>query len=640
MATILLSAAGAAIGGSVGGSVLGLSMAAVGRFAGGVIGRSIDQRLLGSGSDVVESGRANRLRLTGSGEGDAIAQVYGRMRVAGQVIWATEFREDVTVSGGGGKGGPSRPKTRQYSYSISLALALCEGEITHVGRVWADGNEIARASLSMRVYTGTADQLPDPKIEAVEGAGTVPAYRGTAYVVIEDLELGEFGNRVPQFTFEVMRPSQPGQDGAALDPVHAVRAVAMLPGSGEYTLATTPVTMNFGPGSTGLANVNTPSGHADFATALESLRGELPQCGATSLVVSWFGDDLRAGQCRLRPKVEQAQYDASNMPWQVAGLTRHTAQLVPHDDDGAPVYGGTPADAAVIESILALQQSGQDVMFYPFILMDQLAGNQLADPYSDADSQPPLPWRGHITLSEAPGRDGSPDGTAAAEAEIAAFFGTASASDFAVQPITQTPSNAPSNGALDLLSYGGPVKLSPVIYSGPDEWSYRRFILHNAALCAAVGGVESFCIGSEMRGLTQLRGPGDSFPTVNALIELAAEVRSLLGPDVKIGYAADWSEYFGYQPQDGSGDRFFHLDQLWADANIDFVGIDNYMPLSDWRDGQDHLDADWGDIHDLGYLQSNIEGGEGYDWYYHSPEARAAQIRTPITDEEHGEPWI
>ncbi|MDX1785123.1 MAG: host specificity protein, partial [Roseovarius sp.] len=140
MATILLSAAGAAIGGSVGGSVLGLSMAAVGRFAGGVIGRSIDQRLLGSGSDVVESGRANRLRLTGSGEGDAIAQVYGRMRVAGQVIWATEFREDVTVSGGGGKGGPSRPKTRQYSYSISLALALCEGEITHVGRVWADGN--------------------------------------------------------------------------------------------------------------------------------------------------------------------------------------------------------------------------------------------------------------------------------------------------------------------------------------------------------------------------------------------------------------------------------------------------------------------------------------------------------------------
>jgi hypothetical protein len=117
-------------------------------------------------------------------------------------------------------------------------------------------------------------------------------------------------------------------------------------------------------------------------------------------------------------------------------------------------------------------------------------------------------------------------------------------------------------------------------------------------------------------------------------------VRALLGPEVKIGYAADWSEYFGYQPEDGSGDRFFHLDPLWADANIDFIGIDNYMPLSDWRDDAEHADAGWGAIHDLGYLQANIEGGEGYDWYYHSPEARAAQIRTPITDAAHGEPWI
>src|SRR6056297_3840875 len=104
MATILLSAAGAAIGGAVGGSVLGLSSVAIGRFAGGVIGRSIDQRLLGQGSEVVETGRANRLRLTGAGEGDAVAQVYGRMRIAGQIIWATEFRQDVTVTGGGGKG--------------------------------------------------------------------------------------------------------------------------------------------------------------------------------------------------------------------------------------------------------------------------------------------------------------------------------------------------------------------------------------------------------------------------------------------------------------------------------------------------------------------------------------------------------
>jgi hypothetical protein len=147
-------------------------------------------------------------------------------------------------------------------------------------------------------------------------------------------------------------------------------------------------------------------------------------------------------------------------------------------------------------------------------------------------------------------------------------------------------------------------------------------------------------IGSEMRGLTQIRGSGNSFPAVTRFIALAAEVQTLVGLQTKISYASDWSEYFGYQPQDGSGDRYFHLDPLWADYNIDFIGIDNYMPLSDWRDGVDHLDATFGSIYDLDYLRLNIEGGEGYDWYYHSVDAQAAQIRTAITDGSGSEPWI
>ena len=44
-----------------------------------------------------------------------------------------------------------------------------------------------------------------------------------------------------------------------------------------------------------------------------------------------------------------------------------------------------------------------------------------------------------------------------------------------------------------------------MIYSGPDEWSFRRFILHYAHLCKAAGGVDAFLIGSELRGLTTLR---------------------------------------------------------------------------------------------------------------------------------------
>ncbi|MCT7397427.1 hypothetical protein N2Q23_24915, partial [Escherichia coli] len=74
-----------------------------------------------------------------------------------------------------------------------------------IGRVWADGKPLATAGIAMRLYRGTEDQTPDPLIEAVEGEGQAPAYRGTAYGVFEDLPLGPFGNRPPQLSFEVFR---------------------------------------------------------------------------------------------------------------------------------------------------------------------------------------------------------------------------------------------------------------------------------------------------------------------------------------------------------------------------------------------------------------------------------------------------
>lgn len=614
MATILLSAAGAAIGGAVGGTVAGLSSIVIGRAVGATIGRVIDERLLGNGSDPVETGKVDRFRFSNAGDGDPIAQVFGRMRVGGQVIWASQFQETSTRSGGG-KGAPSAPETISYSYTVSLAVALCEGKVASVRRVWADGEEMGVTELNMRFYQGDPDQLPDPLIEAIEGAGETPAFRGTAYVVFEDLPLEQFGNRVPQFSFEVVRQEQSGSTTFDQDLAQIVRGVALVPGTGEYALATTPVYYTSGPGSQWPANLNSPSGISDFETSLGSLREELPNCDAASLVVCWFGDDLRCGECTLRPKVELQEYESSNMPWSVSGLTRQTAQAI-GQLEGRPIYGGTPADDAVVEAIRHMNDQGQRVLFYPFILMDQQVGNTLTDPYSGAPEQPALPWRGRITLSQAPGVAGGPDGTALADEEVARFFGTAKAGDFVI-----------ADGS--------------VSYTGPDEWSMSRFILHYAALCAAAGGVSAFCIGSEMRGLTQIRG-ASGFPAVDALRALAQDVRLILGPDTKLSYAADWSEYFGYQPQDGSGDRYFHLDPLWADDAIDFIGIDNYMPLSDWRDGTAHLDAQagWSSIYDLDYLQSNIEGGEGFDWYYHSSEAEAAQIRTPIEDAAFDEPWV
>ena len=255
-------------------------------------------------------------------------------------------------------------------------------------------------------------------------------------------------------------------------------------------------------------------------------------------------------------------------------------------------------------------------MLYPFVMMDIPPGSGLPDPYGGTE-QPPYPWRGRITCDPAPGRPGSPDKTTAVNIQLDAFIGTAQPSDFSLSGDT-------------------------VLYTGPNEWSYRRFILHYAYLAKAAGGLEAFLIGSELRGLTWLRDAPGGYPFVRALKRLAADVKSILGPSVKVSYAADWSEWFGHHPQDGSGDVYFHLDPLWSDASIDFIGIDNYMPLSDWRAGMEHEDARVGarSIHDQDYLQGNVAGGEGYDWFYASAADRDAQARTPITDGAHGKPWV
>ncbi|SNX69043.1 putative tail protein [Cereibacter ovatus] len=612
MATLLLAAAGSAIGASFGGTLLGLSGGVIGRAIGATIGQVIDQRLMGPGSQTVQTGRIERFRLMGAGEGAAVPQLWGRNRVAGQVIWASRFLESQSESSSGGKGGGGAKTTVvSYSYSVSVAFALCEGEILRVGRIWADGTEISRRKLNMRVYRGTEDQLPDPKIEAVEGTGQAPAYRGIAYVVFEDLELEGFGNRVPQFSFEVLRSAQGTLAVRITSLQDVVKGVALVPGCGEYALATSRLAYRYGPGESGSANEHAPSGQSDLVTSLSQLTGELPACRSVSLVVSWFGNDLRCGSCEIRPKVEQVKFDAARMPWRVSGVARVAAQPIARVD-GRPVYGGTPADAAVVEAIRALRERDQSVMFYPFILMEQLAGNGRPDPWSGAADQPVLPWRGRITVSVAPGVAGSPDRSEAAAAEVEAFFGAAEPSDFSIDG--------------DQLRY-----------DGPEDWRFRRFILHQAWLCRLAGGVEAFCIGSELRGLTQIRGAGDSYPAVAALKRLAADVRAILGAGTKIGYAADWSEWFGHHV---GGDVRFHLDPLWSDPNIDFVGIDNYMPLSDWRDGEAHADAGWGSIHNLDYLKANIAGGEGFDWYYASPEDAEAQRRRPIEDGAHGEPWI
>ncbi len=613
MATLLLQTAGAALGNAVGGPV----GAVVGRAAGAVAGAYIDSALLGRAGGRatrhVEGPRLGDMPTLASTEGAPIPRVYGRARIGGQLIWATRLEEVVSTEvtrtrASGGKGSPKPPATTTvtttYSYYANIAVGLCEGPIACVRRVWADGQELDLTTVAMRVHTGTEGQVADPLILAKEGAA--PAYRGLAYVVFERLPVGPFGNRIPQLSFEVLRPVA----GLA----EAVKGVCLIPGSTEFGYDTIHVARVLGEGSYASENRHQLTRATDVVASLDALQALCPNLRRVAVVASWFGTDLRAGECRVEPRVDIAGKVTDGATWSVAGLGRENASPVSLSG-GRAAYGGTPDDAGLVRLIGELKARGLKVALYPFILMDVPAGNALPDPWTGGTGQPAYPWRGRITCFPAPGRDGSPDGTALAGAQVSAFFGTALPGHF----------SATGNG---------------VVYSGPDEWTLRRQVLHYAALAVVANGVDAIVIGSELVGLTRVRSAPGVYPAVAALMALAADVKLIAGAATAVTYAADWTEY-GAHVRDGGVEVRFPLDPLWASAAVDAVGIDFYPPVSDWRDGLAHTDAEAArSAYDPAYLSAGLRSGEAFDWYYASDADRAAQVRTPITDEAYGKPWI
>ena len=203
--TLIGQAAGAALGGPFGAAV------------GSAIGNAAGWWLFPE--EIVSQGpRLSELSVQSSTLGLTIPVVYGSWRLAGNIIWSTDLIETRTERDAGGKGGPTQTAV-EYSYRASFAVGLCEGPISGVLRIWADSRLVydvsetadaeaitgsIRVGESMTVYVGSNTQLPDPTIETVLGVGNVPAYRGLAYVVFRDLELAEFGNRIPNLTFEVV----------------------------------------------------------------------------------------------------------------------------------------------------------------------------------------------------------------------------------------------------------------------------------------------------------------------------------------------------------------------------------------------------------------------------------------------------
>jgi Putative phage tail protein len=197
MATLVLTAVGSVIGGPIGGAI------------GAAVGQQIDNVIFAPKAR--EGPRLKELAVQTSSYGTQIPSIFGAMRVAGTVIWATDLIERRAKSGGG-KG---RPATINYSYSVSMAVSLSSNPIARIGRIWADGNLLRgsaddlKIDAQLRLYTGYYDQPLDPLLASAEAQGQCPAHRGIAYAVFEDLQLADYGNRIPSLTFEVFERDDP-----------------------------------------------------------------------------------------------------------------------------------------------------------------------------------------------------------------------------------------------------------------------------------------------------------------------------------------------------------------------------------------------------------------------------------------------
>ena len=213
MATMVLTTLGKAVAGPVGAAL------------GGLAGRAIDGAVFGTRAR--QGPRLTELQVQLSSYGTQIPKLFGRMRVAGTVIWATDLREAATTTGGKSTG-----KTTRYSYSASFAVALSGRPIRGIRRIWAEGKLLRGAAgdwktrTAFRWYPGDEAQMPDPLIASIVGAGNAPAYRGIAYAVFEDLALADFGNRIPSLSFEVEADAGPVAAGTIVEALGAGAIVA------------------------------------------------------------------------------------------------------------------------------------------------------------------------------------------------------------------------------------------------------------------------------------------------------------------------------------------------------------------------------------------------------------------------------
>jgi len=176
--------------------------------------------------------RVTEFRGINSKYGIAIADGHGTVRQSGNLIWASKVVEkevehtECTKSGGifGFGGSKACTKTINYKYFQSFAIAFGRGPASAYLRIFADGTTIADyrgtnvgaatgllfknaddvgGTAGITFYYGDGTNTQNATIAATEGLSNTPTYKDITYAVFNDIELEQFGNRIPVITAEL-----------------------------------------------------------------------------------------------------------------------------------------------------------------------------------------------------------------------------------------------------------------------------------------------------------------------------------------------------------------------------------------------------------------------------------------------------
>lgn len=382
----IFSSLGASLGSYFGGGIL----STIGKYAGNRLGSYLQKKWFQKKEYYTKfTNIKDSFTIAKAQYGQPIPLTFGNMRVPGQIIWADEIGEkrnsnlaskyfknrNITVT----------RETIELEYNASFAMAICAGIITDINRVWFLDELIDLSQYKFRLYKGDEEQMPDPLIMQKQGDEHCPAYRGLAYIVFENLPLADFDNVIPNFEFEVTRKPNIKKRECVED---LVKSMVMIPGSGEYVYDTImqnkKLKIDIHNSAQESINSHNHQNIPDSLRSLDQMQAVCENVEWVAPVVCWFGDNVNAGSCLIKPAIEFNDPDITySEEWRVGKYNRSSAYIITKDNENNPLYGGSINDESVVRYLTELKQRTLKTMFYPMFFLDVEL----------------KPWRGRVTGS-------------------------------------------------------------------------------------------------------------------------------------------------------------------------------------------------------------------------------------------------